>query len=174
MASDYCTRVQLRRYLDLESDATGDDALIDGLITRASRAIDRHTRRRFYEFSETREYDYPDDYFRLYFDADLLDLTTLTIDGTASTNYKLSPKNYYPKHWLDMTYGSGDILQWSDTPQEAITIAWHIADGGRRRALRRAADYQDRKRTVPHHGLGHLRRGADHNARSQRHDGSGA
>ena len=121
MAGDYCTREQLKAYLDLAATATGDDSLLDSLIRRASRAIDTYTRRWFYERTDTREYDYPGRQ-RLYLDADLLGCTTLTIDGTANTDYKLRPQNVDAKQWIEMTYGSGSVFEWSDTPQDAITV----------------------------------------------------
>ena len=122
MASDYCTRAQLRSYLGLDAPkAKGDDSLLDDLIQRASRAIDTHTRRWFYEKLDTREYDYPGRQ-RLWLDADLLSLTTLTIDGTANTDYKLRPQNVDAKQWIEMTYGTGSVFEWSDTPQDAVTV----------------------------------------------------
>lgn len=121
MPSDYCDRTQLRNYLDLEATATGDDALLDDLIQRASRGIDRFCRRWFYVWTDTREYEYPGR-SKLYLDADLLGCTTLTIDGTANTDYKLRPQNTDVKLWIEMTLGSGSVFEWSDTPQDAVTV----------------------------------------------------
>jgi hypothetical protein len=128
MASDYCDRTQLKAYLDMGTTAHSDDGLLDSLIRRASRGIDRFCRRWFYEWTDTREFDYPGR-TKLYLDADLLGCTTLTIDGTANTDYKLRPQNVDAKQWIEMTYGSGSTFEWSDTPQDAITVlgewGWH-------------------------------------------------
>jgi len=124
MASDYCDRTQIRAYLGLETTATSDDALIDDLIQRASRFMDRYTRRWFYAKTETREYDCPGGP-RLYFDADLLSCTSLTISDTAqdSDTYHLYPANGYPKLWIDAAYAEGALFTWSDTPQKAVDVA---------------------------------------------------
>jgi len=129
MASDYCTRAQLRSYLGLKTAATEDDELLDALITRSSRAIDRYTRRWFYELTDTREYDDPPGKYVLFLDADLLSLTTLTIDGSETTNYKLRPHNRTPYQWVEITYGSGDRFVWTNTPQDSVSVegewGWH-------------------------------------------------
>jgi len=131
MASDYCDRTQLRSYLGLAAGATSDDALLDDLIGRVSRFMDRFTGRWFYELSQTRQYDYQDSPRRLYLDADLLSCTKLTVDGEdiANDSYVLYPLNQSAKQWMETKYGTGDIFTWSDTPQAAIAVAglwgWH-------------------------------------------------
>jgi hypothetical protein len=129
MASDYCTRAQLRSFLDLEADAVTDDTLLDAMVTRASRAIDRFTGRWFYELSATRDYDHPGNSAILFLKEDLLSLTTLTIDGSVTTNYVVYPLNTSVKGWIEAKKGTGTIFHWTNTPQEAVAIAglwgWH-------------------------------------------------
>lgn len=79
-------------------DAT-DDVQIDNLLNAASRWIDKFTGRFFYPRYETRYYDIPESR-RLFVNADLLDLSTLTNgDGTtiSSSDYVLEKRNFSPK-----------------------------------------------------------------------------
>ena len=78
----------------------GDDALLEEIITAASRWIDNHCNRRFYSATETRYYT-PMDTNLLFVD-DLLSVTTLKVDEDgdrayettwASTDYDLLPLN---------------------------------------------------------------------------------
>lgn len=125
MASDYTDRAQVRAYLGLATAATGDDALIDDFIQRASRFVDRYTRRFFYALTQTRYQDNPDSYTRLYLGADLLSCTTLTVDSSAvdSGDFHLYPANGYPKLWIEAAHGSGQLFTWSTSPQRNVAIA---------------------------------------------------
>ncbi len=85
----------------LATSAT-DDAIIDDLITQASRLIDRLTGRTFYARAETRYYDTPR-CAELWLDDDLLTVTTLTNgDGTTLTtaDYIEKPGNTKPTYAL--------------------------------------------------------------------------
>jgi hypothetical protein len=77
-----------------------DDAIIEKLITSASRYIDNKTGRKFYPRVETRYYDaVRDPILRL--DEDLLEVIGLTNgEGTAiaAASYNLLPLNEYPKY----------------------------------------------------------------------------
>jgi len=78
---------------------TSDDALLERLITQASRFIDQETGRTFYARSETRYYDAPDIRF-IWLDDDLLTITSLTNgDGTVipTSEYFTEPRNTAPK-----------------------------------------------------------------------------
>lgn len=91
-----------------------DDGVIEQLLESASRYLDAKMGRWFYPRIETRSYDVPEDN-RLWFDADLLEVTTLTNgDDTtiASTQYNLLPKNVSPKYALEIKDVSS--VTWED------------------------------------------------------------
>ena len=85
---DYCTRDQLKKRLGMEVGDTQDDALLDELVTAASRAIDDYCQRRFYAVSETRTYT-PEDSHTLAVD-DLLSVTTLKTDEDGDRAYEVT------------------------------------------------------------------------------------
>lgn len=110
---DYTVLADVRaRYLDVT--ATTDDVLLTDLIHSTSREIDAITNRHFYPLIDTLEYDMPARYQDwLYFDDDLLELTTLTNgDGTDFTTgqYKVYPLNKYPKQKVKILSSSSE--QW--------------------------------------------------------------
>ena len=78
----------------------GDDAVIDDIITRASRRVDALTGRHYYPRISTRNFDTP--YGKeLWLDDDLLEIITLTngdLVAIASTEYVFAPANEYPKY----------------------------------------------------------------------------
>jgi len=100
LTNGYTTLAALRGRLRIVG--TEDDAILESVITSASRAIDQHTGRRFYAASDTRYYTavYP---HRLNLPDDLLTVTTLKTDDdgdrtyentwSSTTDYYLAPYN---------------------------------------------------------------------------------
>lgn len=98
IANGYATLTEVKRSLGITD--TVDDALLELVIEAASRQIDQHCERIFYQASGTRIYA-PRDNFNVEID-DLLTLTTLktstNIDGVfdqtwKTTDYQLEPLN---------------------------------------------------------------------------------
>lgn len=97
----YCSLDEYKYFNKPETWTTNvlDDAVIERMIESASRYIDKKTHRFFYPLYGTRYYDAPDS-MRLYLDADLLEVDTLTNgDDTEITSeeYILESRNAYPK-----------------------------------------------------------------------------
>lgn len=128
MGNLYCTPTEVKAYLGITG--TGDDTLLLGLCERVSRIVDQLTDTWFYEKVETRYYDWSN-YWYIELDAPLLSVTTVTNDGTAvdSSDYRLMPRNSYPKDRFEIMKDSGTVLTYSTTKQDAANIAglwgWH-------------------------------------------------
>jgi len=128
MGNLYCTPTEVKSYLGISG--TSDDALLLRLCERVSRIVDQIADTFFYESVETRYYDW-DNYYDIELDAPLLSATTVTNDGTAvsSSDYRLLPRNAYPKIKLEIMRDSGTLLTFSVTRQDASNIAglwgWH-------------------------------------------------
>lgn len=135
--TDYCTLAQVRKYTDFKKPTnTGDDALIEQLITAASKRIDEYTGRTFTETTETREFDAARDVQgrRLWLDDDLLAATTVTNgNGTVITasQYVLEPSNTAPKFAIKLLSSSGKSWTYTDDPEEAISVlgTWGYMSG---------------------------------------------
>lgn len=103
ITNGYCSLSNVLILLRIGSNNAPDDSAIEDMITETSRDIDRETGRRFYATTETRYFNTPRLATQLWFDDDLLSITTLTNgDGTviAAANYKLYPLNTSPKYKL--------------------------------------------------------------------------
>ena len=98
----YTTLARAKEWLGIPTGSADQDALVESLITGASRAIDEHCRRRFYAATETRYLDARHGHcVRL--DQDLRSSTTLKTDEdgdrtyevtwSAATDYVLLPRN---------------------------------------------------------------------------------
>lgn len=126
--NEYATLAQIRAYLTASDTAmaTADDDKLFQYLTWASRLIEQpaYAHRKFYPRQETRYYDYQSSARDHWLDDDLLELTTLTVDGTtiSSDDYYLYPHNETPKYRISMDYGGGEIFTFSSTPQKAISI----------------------------------------------------
>jgi hypothetical protein len=126
--ADYCTLAQVRKYTDFKVVAnTDDDALIEQLITAASKRIDEYTGRTFTEATETREFDAVRDVQgqRLWMDTDLLAVTSITNgDGTAivASDYVLEPSNSAPKFAIKLLASSGESWTYDTDPEQAISV----------------------------------------------------
>lgn len=143
IVNGYTTLAAVKSLLNIASIDTGDDGVINDLITQTSRYIDDKTGRRFYPSVETHKFNTPDDR-ELWLDDDLLSLTTLTNgdgDTIASTEYILQPANAYPKYAVRLkqvtneyfeTDDEGDseqvisVLGWWGFHQKFATRAWAL------------------------------------------------
>ena len=56
ISNGYCTLAEIKARLDIDTDDTTDDAMIEDMVEAVSRWIDETTGRRFYQASETRYY----------------------------------------------------------------------------------------------------------------------
>jgi hypothetical protein len=116
---------QLRNYLKLGVSETGDDDLLFECLTRATRLIDAHCRRRFSPRVETRSYDHVER-LHLWLDDDLLELTALATDGgdtlidTAAA--LLWPYGITPHSRIDLDRSADVEFTWSDTSQQANRV----------------------------------------------------
>src|SRR3990167_3213975 len=132
----YTNLARVRDYLGLNSAAasanTADDATMLNFAGRASRAIDRYTRRRFYPRREMRRYNYKESR-RVFVDDDLLELESLlTQNGAcavASGVMWLSTGddwNRPPYNAIILDDSSGSVLNFSGTTQRAneVTAIW--------------------------------------------------
>ena len=131
--ADYCTLAELKTYIG--TDESGDDDLLNDLITRASSRIDRYCNRTFVARTETREFDAVADVDgpTLFVDDDLLAITTLTNgDGTVLTasDYVLKPSNETPKYGVKLLASSSESWTYQTDPEEAISIlgSWGYAN----------------------------------------------
>ena len=100
----YASLANLKSYLGIATTATGDDALLADLLTRAEGIIDAYTGRHFEAETATKYFTIDDiDGQNLYlWGYDLLSVTKLTNgDGVeiAAGSYKLFPRNDDPK-WI--------------------------------------------------------------------------
>jgi len=118
----------LKTYLGIDHDTSGDDVLLETLLTQASKAIDTYTRRTFEAETETRYFEAADldDNYTLVVDRDLLTVTTLTNgDDSATvipdTEYWLTPRNRTPKQGIRLKADS--TYQWENDTDYWITVA---------------------------------------------------
>lgn len=120
---EYATPVQLKDYLGIASSVVDDNLLYD-LIERAEGLIDAYTGREFAAETATRYFDsdFVDGQDLLLWGYDLLTVTKLTNGNgveIASNDYRLYPRNDYPK-WL-IRLDSSKSWEFSDDDSE-ITI----------------------------------------------------
>ena len=131
MSNFYCSREAVQRGALLYG--TEYHTVIDRLIEASSRGIDGTAHTRFIPLTDVRYFPFSSKYIRgakLYFDADLWSLTSLTDQGTTArtltsgTHFILQPDNEGPPyHWAEilssqaLTFESG-----STTSQRAFTV----------------------------------------------------
>jgi hypothetical protein len=121
--TDYCTVVDVKNLAGARSIT--DDGLLATLVTRASAIVDEYTGRIFAAATLTRYYTPGVDTNAntLYLGADLLSVTTLTVDGTIipADGYTLHPLNATPKTYLRLK----SAYEWAypDDPEGTIVIA---------------------------------------------------
>jgi len=126
--ADYCTLAQVRSYLDFQSASnTGDDSLINLLITRASQRIDTYCGRTFVERTETRTFDAVQDVEgqRLWMDDDLLAVDSITngdSESITAAQYVLEPANETPKYAIKLLASSSKSWTYNTDPEQAISV----------------------------------------------------
>lgn len=126
-------------------DALGK-AKIQGYLERATRFIDRFTRRQFFPWYETRQYPVPYAYYdltirrfpsaHLKLDADLLEVVSLNngINDIASTDFYLLEQNIYPKSIVVLKFPNfwggltGASVRRYDQPIVILNAMWGYAD----------------------------------------------
>jgi hypothetical protein len=104
ITNGYATLQEYKDYSDITSSDSTDDAVVEDVITSASRFLDSMTNRTFYARTETRLFDVPGSR-KLRLDDDLLTISTLTNgDGTVLTtsDYRLLPANVSPKYAIKL------------------------------------------------------------------------
>ena len=122
----YTTRDAFKEIAFGSTTITDKDARIDRLIARASAWIERFTGRHFIPTIATKEYDFQQT-VQLYFDDDLISLTTLKYETTtiAASDYFLYPLNAAdegkPYLWVELLYTDA-LFSYSDTRQSALTV----------------------------------------------------
>jgi len=147
----------LRDYLGISG--TSDDSLLVQLITSAQTAIDTFCNRTFESTADTtRKFNAHTDTdgLTLYFDDDLISITTLTNgdgDTIASSDYYLLPTNESPKYAVKLKGSSGISWECDDNGdcEEAISVAgrWGFSTSPpediRQAAIRLASFYYRQK-----------------------------
>lgn len=129
---DYTHLSKVRTYLSLASAETADDDHLRDLITKASRAIDRKTRRFFYPLrkggNDTLKFDTPrDGQVLLFDDYDVLEVFGLShVNGASEVDSSVywlkcgDRWNITPYDRLELNESSGSIFNYSGTTQRAV------------------------------------------------------
>lgn len=127
----YATVSDVKKYLDVSGD--GDDTLIVALIARAQSIIDAHTQRTFEASADTtRTFDALEDvdYNTLYFDQDIVSITTITTNADSSSGgytigsseYSTIPKNDTPYFGVTILHSSSAEWEYDEHIQNGITV----------------------------------------------------
>lgn len=127
--NEYSTLTKLRSYLALASNNTSDDSNLESFLRRASRAIDKYTRRTFYPKRKTLFFDIPIDNRQLKFREDVLDVKGLSdINGASEIDtgaYYLKcgvSHNTTPYDRIILFADSGSLFNYSGTPEKAVHV----------------------------------------------------
>ena len=117
----YATLSELKSYLGITG--TGEDTLLTTCLDGATKAIESHTRRVFQATSGTREYLY-NGRKKIILDEDLYSLTSLKLNGTSVTEYRLFPVETTPKSWI-VVYEIPSSVVWNTYEQTwEVTGLW--------------------------------------------------
>lgn len=135
--SDYSVIGDVKIVCGIPAGDTSRDDLINYLIPKVSRHIDRYCKRHFWPKTGSEVYDYQGE-FKLWLRGDLQSLTSIVNgDGTTmdiSTNKMfLYPLNGPPYQWIEMNVSSGITFRWTPTTdQQAITVTgvWGYLEDG--------------------------------------------
>jgi hypothetical protein len=128
--NEYVTLDNLRSYLSLASADTSDDTELKKFIRDASRAIDRHTRRRFYPVrtASPLRYNIPSD-LELVVKEDLLEVKGLSdLNGSSAISSNVfwlqsgDDWNQTPYDRIVIDDSSGSAFNYSGTPQRGVHI----------------------------------------------------
>ncbi len=134
LLGDYTNLSTVRTYLSLASAETSDDTHLKDLITKASRTIDRYTRRYFYPLrkggNDVLKFDLPTDRRVMRFSGqDVLEVFGLShINGASeidSSVYWLKCGdrwNLTPYDRIEIDDSSGSLFNFSGTTQRAIHV----------------------------------------------------
>lgn len=126
----YCTREDVKSALDIKETAR-NNAQVDRACAAAVDAVEGLTKRKFYPFSGTRYFDWPDyphqggRSWRLWLNQyELVSVTTLTSGSTtiSSSDYFLRPDDGPPFTRLEIDRSSSASFGNSNTPQRDIAI----------------------------------------------------
>lgn len=125
----YATREDVKSALDMKETAR-NNAQIDRAIESASRAVEGLLHRRFYPWSGTRYFDWPNGQYarpwRLWLDADeLISVSSLTSGGTliAATDYFLEPVNVGPPYnRIEIDLDSSAAFGGGSTQQRSVAV----------------------------------------------------
>ncbi len=127
----YCTNTEVKTYLGISG--TADDALITALIARAQAAIDRHTHRTFSSTADsTRSFTVEEDTDgrTLWFDEDIVSITTVTTNADASTGttvssteYTTLPRNRTPYYGIKIKSSVSKDWTYENDPETGVTVA---------------------------------------------------
>jgi len=134
----YATREQVKAALDAAETAR-NDAQVDRAIESGSRTIEGLLKRRFYPFTGTRYFPWPNwrnrSWFRLWLDADeLISVATLVAGGVTipGSSYFLEPANSGPPFTsIEINLGTSATFASGSTWQRAIAVTGvfgHSAD----------------------------------------------
>lgn len=133
--SDYTTIGNAKIVCGIPAGDTSRDELINYLIPKVSRHIDRYCKRFFYPKDATFRYDYQSE-FKLWLRDDLNNLTEITNgDGTEmdiSTMF-LYPVNGPPYQWVELNQSTGITFRWATTTEQqclSITGEWGYLEDG--------------------------------------------
>jgi uncharacterized phage protein (predicted DNA packaging) len=129
----YVTTAQVKRYINIDTDTTTDDTLIDDLIPRAQAEIDAHCNRTFEASANSTRYFNAVEHVErdgrnalLYLDNDLCAINSITNgDGTTVTalQYTTQPRNETPYFAIKLLASSGVAWTYDDDPEDAIAIS---------------------------------------------------
>lgn len=131
MGVRYTTREAVAQALDIKASANMD-AQIDSAIESASRSVEGLLHRRFYPYTGTRYFDWPDrsspTSYRLWLDDnELISVTSVTSGGTAvsASNYFLRRADYKdeaPYSMLELDLSTSASFTQGSTHQKSIAI----------------------------------------------------
>lgn len=124
----YTTLQNLKDVKRITSVNATEDALLERMIGGVSRAIDAWTNRHFYPRLETRLFDTPEGGETLFFDDDLLSLTTLTngdLTVVTSADYILEDYGFQPYWGVKLRDISNVLWMWKadGSVDRAISVA---------------------------------------------------
>jgi len=127
-AVSYCTREDVKSALDSKETAR-NNAQVDRAVLAGARSIEGLTHRRFYPWTGTRYFDWPNSQYarswRLWLDADeLASVSALVSAGTTitATDYFLEPDTGPPYTHVEIDLGSSASFGGGSTHQRSIAI----------------------------------------------------
>ncbi len=126
----YETLANLKSYLGIAEDATGDDTLLTALLNAATARIEADTHRVFEAASGTRYYG-PEavDGDVLWLDADLYSVTSITNgESQTITEYWLLPRNKAPYYQIKLKDGSDYSWTFDTDGEIAIVGKWGYSE----------------------------------------------